>query len=315
MGPKEPPVGRRLAAIFAADVAGYSRLMGQDEPGTLRALMAARATLGRFIAEYSGRLVNTVGDSVLAEFPSVVDAVKCSMAVQARLAETEAEAGEGPHLPFRIAVHVGDVMSRGADIYGDGINVCARLQEIAEPRGICLSSAAYQHVRKVLPIAFDDLGERKLKNIDEPVHVFAIRLTQRAEHLSLQPKPSAAPGALAGPRKAKKHVLSWIAGSGLAALLAIFLLYQFASTSGTTTAQEEPSRPAAAISIAVLPFANLSGDAAQEFFSDGMTEEITAALTRVPSLRVVGRTSAFQFKGQNRDFDAIAVTRGSADPP
>jgi adenylate cyclase len=312
MGPDEARVGRRLAAIFAADVAGYSRLMGQDEAGTMRALSAARASLGRFIPEYGGRLVNTVGDSVLAEFPSAVDAVKCAIAVQARRAEADAEAVEGPRLRFRIAVHVGDVMPSGTDIFGDGINVCARLQEVAEPGGICISGAAYHYVCKTLPVAFGDLGEKTLKNIDVPVRVFAIR-PQGTGHSPPRPKPSATPDLPVPPRQAKTRTLGWIAAGGVA-VLAIFLLYQFAMQPATTTAQPtgveaaraDASSTAGVTSIAVLPLANLSGDVNQEFFSDGMTDEITTALTKIPNLRVVGRTSAFQFKGQNRDVRAIS---------
>jgi adenylate cyclase len=307
---EEPRVGRHLAAIFAADVAGYSQLMGQDEAGTVGALSAARATMGCLIAEHGGRLVNAVGDSVLAEFPSPVDAVKCALAVQERLAEAEA----ADRLPIRIAVHVGDVMPSGADIFGDGINVCARLQEVAEPRGICISGAAYQYVRKALSVAFDDLGERKLKNIDEPVRVFAIRAAERLGHSPAQTKPSAADLTVA-PRQAKMQTPGWIIASGLATALAIFLIYQFAIQPSATTARQQtkaaPSVQASTIAIAVLPFDNLSSDPEQEFFSDGVTEEITAALAKIPDLRVVARSSAFQFKGQKRDLRVVGQALGA----
>src|SRR5215471_3414198 len=260
MGPEEARVGRRLAAIFAADVAGYSRFMGQDEIGTLRALSAARAALDRVIAEHGGRMVNAIGDSVLAEFPSAVDAVECAIDAQERLAKADAHAAEGPRLPFRIAVHVGDIVQSGADIYGDGVNVCARLQEAAEPRGICISGAVYQYVRKALSVAFDDLGDRTLKNIDEPVRVFAVRAARNAPH---QLGHSAAPSQAGG------------------------------------------------MTIAVLPFVNMSGDSSQDFFSDGITEEITSALARVPHLPVIARTSAFQFKGQNQDLRTVGQRLGA----
>jgi adenylate cyclase len=259
---EEPHVGRRLAAIFAADVAGYSRLMGQDEAGTVRALSAARARLGSLIDAHGGRLVNTVGDSALAEFPSAVDAVKCAMAAQEKRVQADGAPAEVPRLSFRIAVHVSDVLPSGTDIYGDGVNVCARLQEIAEPGGICVSGAAYQYVRKVIPVPFDDLGERMLKNIDEPVRVFAIRAADGMGHSPPHPKHTAAPFA------------------------------------------------AGEIAIAVLPFINMSGDASQDFFSDGMTEEITSALAKVPNLQVIARTSAFQFKGKNQDVRAVGQTLG-----
>jgi TolB-like protein/class 3 adenylate cyclase/tetratricopeptide (TPR) repeat protein len=315
MGPEETKGGRRLAAIFAADVAGYSRLMGQDEEGTLRALSAARATLDRVIADHGGRIVNTAGDSVLAEFPSAVAAVKCAMAAQEKLAQAETEATQGVHLLFRIAVHVGDVLPSGTDIYGDGINVCARLQEIAEPGGVCVSGAAYQYVRKVLSVAFDDLGERRLKNIDEPVRAFAIRAPHAAGQSRPRPKSFAAPWSL----QAQPRMLRWIVGGGLAAALVIFLVYQLgmqpgaipARTTGVEAAKTEAVSPATAISLAVLPFVNLSGDPGQEFFSDGMTEEIITALARIPDLRVVARGSASQFKGERRDMRAVGQALGA----
>jgi adenylate cyclase len=173
MGPPEK-VERRLAAIFAADVAGYSRLMEQDEVGTLRALTAHREIMDRLIAEHGGRIANTAGDSVLAEFPSAVDAVQCAVEVQNALAVTNQNVPEECRLHFRIGVHVGDVMLRGSDLLGDSVNIAARLQALAQPGGICISRSAHEYVRQVLSLAFTDLGPQHVKNITDPVRAYAL---------------------------------------------------------------------------------------------------------------------------------------------
>src|SRR3712207_4523337 len=159
-------VERRLAAILAADVAGYARLMSQDEDGTLRALTAHREVMDRLIAEHGGRIANTAGDSVLAEFPSAVDAVQCAVAVQKALADLDADVDPQQALRFRIGIHVGDVMVQGTDLLGDGVNIAARLEALAEPGGVCVSGEVHRHVRKALPLAFTDLGLQQVKNID-----------------------------------------------------------------------------------------------------------------------------------------------------
>jgi adenylate cyclase len=180
-------VERRLAAIFAADVAGYSRLMGQDEVGTLRALTSHREVMDRLIAEHGGRIANTAGDSVLAEFPSAVDAVKCAVKVQESIGEGSARTSDSSPLQFRIGIHVGDVMVRGSDLLGDAINIAARLQALAEPGAMCISGTTHDFVRKTLPLVFDDLGLQTVKNIDEPIRVFVIRLDAQN---SSKPRPS-----------------------------------------------------------------------------------------------------------------------------
>jgi adenylate cyclase len=162
MDRQEHKVVRRLAAIFAADVAGYSRLMAQDEGGTMRTLTAHREVMDRLIAQHRGRIANTAGDSVLAEFPSVVDAVKCAVEVQQALAGANEGVPEDRRMSFRIGVHVGDVMVRGSDLLGDGVNVAARLQALAAPGGVCLSGEAHQYARKALSFAYEDLGHRRL---------------------------------------------------------------------------------------------------------------------------------------------------------
>ena len=185
-------VERRLAAIFAADVAGYSRLMGHDEVGTLRALTAQRDVMDRLISEFGGRIANTAGDSVLAEFPSAVDAVQCAVEVQKALADLNTGGDPEHALRFRIGVHVGDVMVRGGDLLGDGVNIAARLESLAEPGGVCLSGDAQRHVRKALPLTFTDLGLQQVKNIADPVQAYTVHAGPSGSELE-RPQPLSKP--------------------------------------------------------------------------------------------------------------------------
>ncbi len=192
MGPQEHKVERRLVAIFAADVAGYSRLMEQDEVRTLRTLAAHREIMDRLIAEHGGRIANTAGDSVLAEFPSAVDAVQCAVAVQEVLAQNNQDRPDKERVQFRIGIHVGDVMVRGGDLFGDGVNIAARLESLAEQGGLCISDATYGYVRKALPFPFTDLGSQRVKNIEEPVHAYMLGSSAPERSLSTvtsQPNP------------------------------------------------------------------------------------------------------------------------------
>ena len=262
MGPQEHKVERRLAAIFAADVAGYSRLMEQDEVGTLRTLTAHRRIMGRLIAEHGGRIANTAGDSVLAEFPSAVDAVQCAVDVQHALSQANQDLPEEPSLQFRIGVHVGDVMVRNGDLLGDGVNIAARLQSLADPGGICLSEAAYGYVRKSVRLTFNDLGEQHVKNMEETIRAFAIALQSNA---------------LTAPRTTPVSTVSRLS--------------------------EKPS-------IAVLPFANMSGDPEQEYFAVGVVEDITTALSRVKWIFVIARNSSFIYKGKAVDVQTVGRELG-----
>jgi adenylate cyclase len=167
-------VSRRLVAVFAADVEGYSRLMGADEVGTLKGLTERRAILDRLIGEHRGRIANTAGDSVLAEFGSAVDAVQCAVEAQTALAEANSSQAPERRICFRIGIHIGDVMVRAGDLFGDGVNIAARLQSIAKPGGVCVSGATYDQVRKVLPITFVDLGAQQVKNIQEPIRAYQV---------------------------------------------------------------------------------------------------------------------------------------------
>jgi adenylate cyclase len=259
MGPQEHKIERRLAAIFAADVAAYSRLMEQNEVGTLRTLTAYRQIMDRLIAEHGGRIANTAGDSVLAEFPSAVDAVQCAVQVQDALASTDQEKPEEERLQFRIGVHVGDVMVRGGDLLGDGVNIAARLQSLADPGGVCLSEIAYEYVRKAMPLGFTDLGPQKVKNIEEPIRAYALKAASFVPAETGQARP--------------------------------LLL---------------PDKP----SIAVLPFTNMSGDPQQEYFADGMTEEIVTGLARLKWLFVIARNSTFAYKSRTVDVRQVGQDLG-----
>ena len=254
-------VERRLAAVLAADVAGYSRLMGTDEEGTLARLKAVRKTLvDPTIASNRGRIVKTTGDGMLVEFASAVDAARSAVAVQRAMAEQNADAPQDARIEFRIGIHVGDIIFDDNDIFGDGVNIAARLEGIAEPGGVCISDDAYRQIRDRVDVAFEDKGEIALKNIARPVRVFALAGTKQPATKAIEP---AAPLAL-------------------------------------------PDKP----SIAVLPFQNMSGDPEQEYFADGMVEEIITTLSRNKQLFVIARNSSFTFKGRSVDIKQVARDLG-----
>jgi TolB-like protein/class 3 adenylate cyclase len=255
-------VERKLAAILAADVAGYSRLMGEDEEGTLARLKAHRKELiDPQVAEHRGRIVKTTGDGILIEFPSVVDAVRCAIDVQRGMAERGALQPEGARIEFRIGINLGDIIIDGDDIHGDGVNIAARLEGLAEAGGICISQTVLNHTRGKLTFDVEDLAEQALKNISRPVHVYRILTDARQGQ--------------AVPRSRERT-------------LAL------------------PDKP----SIAVLPFQNMSGDPEQDYFADGMVEEITTALSRIRWLFVIARNSSFTYKGQAVDVKQVGRELG-----
>src|SRR6516165_6335873 len=245
-------VQRRLAAILVADVAGYSRLMGSDDEGTLAGLKAGRELIDLKSKEYRGRIVNTPGDSALVEFASAVDAARCAMEIQKEMAERNAVIPEDRRIEFRIGINVGDVIvdDRG-DIYGDGVNIAARVESLAKPGTLCLSDEAYRQIRGKLPIDVSDIGEHQLKNIAQPVRVYSVWLDD-APPLALPDKPS----------------------------------------------------------IAVLPFENLSGDPKQEYFADGVSEDIITELSRFSDLFVIARNSSFKYKGRAVDLRQVGRELG-----
>jgi TolB-like protein/class 3 adenylate cyclase/tetratricopeptide (TPR) repeat protein len=255
---------RRLAAILAADVAGYSRLMGADEEGTLERLkVLRRELLDPKIGEHHGRIVKTTGDGLLVEFASVVDGLRCASEWQRGMVERNAGLPDATRIEFRIGVHQGDIVVEDGDIFGDGVNVAARLEGLAEPGGICVSARVQEDVTGRLDLAFDDIGEQSLKNIARPVRVYRVRLSA-AENMPKSAAVDAAP------------------------LLPL------------------PDKP----SIAVLPFANMSGDPEQEYFVDGVVEEIITALSRIRWLFVIARNSSFTYKGQPVDVKRVGRELG-----
>src|SRR6201988_5282768 len=179
-------ISRKLVAVFAADVEGYSRLMGADEVGTLKGLTERRAILDKLIGEHRGRIANTAGDSVLAEFGSAVEAVQCAVEAQTALAEANSGLAPDHRISFRIGIHIGDVMVRAGDLFGDGVNIAARLQTLAKPGGVCISGATYDQVRKILPLNFTDLGTQTVKNIEEPIWVYEVRPQSEATPSALK---------------------------------------------------------------------------------------------------------------------------------
>jgi adenylate cyclase len=267
---------RRLTAILAADVVGYSRLMGQDEVGTLARLKTCRRELvDPTIEEFHGRIVKLMGDGALVEFASVVDAVHCAATIQRRMAGHDQGAPENQRIQFRLGVNLGDVIVEGDDIYGDGVNVAARLESLAEPGGICVSGTTFDHVVNKADVGFASLGEQRLKNIADPVRVYRVLLD-----------PGDA-GKKAGRSYWPRTRVRILAGTGalLVALLAFVFEWQkpFA-----------PQRP----SVAVLPFANLSGDPSQDYFADGITDAVITDLAKLSGLDVIARNSVFAYKGR-----------------
>jgi TolB-like protein/class 3 adenylate cyclase len=248
---------RKLAAILAADVVGYSRMMGEDEAGAAALVRERRETVQPIIAAYSGRLFKTMGDGMFVEFPSVVAAVECALAMQRQMAVGNEAALEAKRVLYRIGVHLGDVLVEGEDILGDGVNITSRLEGVAEAGGVCISGAAYEHVRGRIEAEFIDLGEKALKNIARPVHVYAVRI----EADGSQRAPHPAPPEFGPPR----------------------------------------------LSIVVLPFANIGGDAEQDYFVDGVTESLTTDLSRIRGSFVIARNTAFTYRG--KAFDVTKIGR------
>jgi TolB-like protein/class 3 adenylate cyclase/Flp pilus assembly protein TadD len=287
---------RRLAAILAADVVGYSRLMGADEEGTHERLKAhLRELVDPKIKEHRGRTVKNTGDGLLAEFASVVDAVRCAVEVQRGMADREPEMPDDQRTRFRIGINLGDVIAEEDDIYGDGVNVAARLEALAEPGGVCVSRVVRDQIRDKLPYPFEDMGEQQVKNIARPVRVYALR----PEAIAELPASSTL---IAVPRRQSS------ARVAIAAAIAAVLVVA-GGTWWTRPATRSPPTPpvAAATSVAqplvaprlssvVLPFANLSNDPDQQYFADGITEDLTTDLSRITGMFVISRNTAFTYK-------------------
>jgi adenylate cyclase len=308
MEPKGPArVERRLAAILAADVAGYSRLIGADEEGTLDRLKALRAeVLDPKITGHHGRIVKTTGDGLLVEFASVVDALRCAAEIQAAMAESNAPLPVDKRIDLRIGINMGDIVVEDGDIFGDGVNVAARLEGLAEPGGICVSARVREDAAGKVELAFRDIGDQQLKNIARPVRAYAV-------------------GAVASPaRHSRRRIVTSRLAAG-AIILAVFGIgaatwwawprlssptttAQAVSTTNLTSASEV--KPAPRLSIVVLPFENLGNDPEQQYFADGITEDLTTDLSRLRNVLVISRNTAFTYKGQRVDAKQIGRELG-----
>ena len=308
---------RRLAAILAADVVGYSRLMGEDEAGTARAVREHREAATPIVRGFGGRLVKTMGDGVLLEFPSVVVAVECAIRMQQQMAERNAGIPEARRILYRIGVNLGDVLIEGEDILGDGVNIAARLESICEPGGICISGSAYDHVRGRIEAEFVDLGEKALKNIARPVRAYALGVADIAGAKVLTP---AAPGA---PTPQKRRFGLAPLAAALAALMVVVAggAWWFLAANRPASVAAKAPAEAARLSIVVLPFANLSGDPGQDYLVDALTDELTTSLARIPGSFVIARNTAMTFKGKpvdakaiGKDFSVRYVLEGSVQP-
>ena len=294
MDPKD--ITRKLRAILSADVQGYSRLMGDDEIATVETITEYRETISSLVTQWKGRVVDSPGDNVLAEFGSVVDAVQCAVEIQNILKAKNVDLPENRRMIFRIGVNLGDVIQEGDRIYGDGVNIAARIESLADGGGICISGTAYDQIKNKLALGYNYFGEHSVKNISEPVRVYKVPME---------------PGDVGKKRVGKSWKKMAIAAAVLlilaGAAAAIWNFYPSPAPTPTevaskkTPSPESPDKPVPLPdkpSIAVLPFANLSGDPEEEYFSDGMAEEIITALSKIPQLFVIARNSSFTYKGK-----------------
>jgi adenylate cyclase len=249
---------RKLTAVFSADVAGYTRLMGEDEGATVKTLEEYKQAMFSLIKQYRGRIIDSPGDNVLAEFSSVVDAVQCAVEIQKELKSRNDTLPENRRMKFRIGINLGDVIEQGERIYGDGVNIAARIEGLAEGGGICISGSTYEQVENKLPLNYEDMGNHKVKNVVRPIHVYKVLedLTSNVRNLNVEPESTVMP------------------------------------------------------SIAVMPFVNLSGDAEQEYFSNGITEEIITSLSKTPKMIVIDPRSSFVYKGKTADLSRIGRELG-----
>jgi adenylate cyclase len=296
---------RKLTAVLSADAVGYSRLMAEDEAATVKTIASYREIMSSLIKQHRGRVVDSPGDNVLAEFSSVVDAVQCAVAVQNEFQTRNAELPENRRMEFRIGINLGDVIDEEDRLYGDGVNIAARLESMADPGGICVSKTAFDQIETKLPLGYEYLGEQPVKNIPKPVGAYRVLM-----------KPDAA-GKVIGEKRflgrfSRKTALAAII---ILAIIAIGLISwniylqqpeKVQSASVEEMAYPLPERP----SIAVLPFDNLSNDPQQEYFSDGLTEEIITALSKVPKIFVIARDSVFTYKGKPVEVKQVAEELG-----
>src|ERR1700729_4340235 len=301
---------RKLAAILVSDVAGYSRLAGADEDRTLARLRTLRSDLiDPIISVHHGRVVKRTGDGGIIEFRSVVDAVRCAVEVQTAMIERNADVPPEKRIEFRIGVHLGDVVEESdGDLMGDGVNIAARLEGIAKPGAICLSEDAYRQVKGRLDLKVSDLGLTQLKNIAEPVRVYALEVGAQAHARVATPSAPAQPSAASVPRRRSVLPLSALA---IALLLAAgAAAWHFVGANRSAPIASTPLAEPAHLSIVVLPFTNLSGDPTKDYFADGITENLTTDLSRLSGSFVIARNTAFTYKGKSVDVKEIGKELG-----
>ncbi|NIS71775.1 MAG: adenylate/guanylate cyclase domain-containing protein [Proteobacteria bacterium] len=300
-------VKRKLSAILSADVEGYSRLMAQDEVATVQTLTAYREAMTSLIQQHRGRVVDSPGDNLLAEFSSVVDAVQCAVSVQKEFQARNAELPEERRMEFRIGINLGDVIEEEDRIYGDGVNIAARLEALADPGGICVSKTAFDHIETKLPLGYEYLGDQTVKNIPKPVGAYRVVMEPRVTVVGKEEekKPSFFRG--------RRAILAGVIAAVVVVIAVVVWRFYLTPTQPTVEPASVdkmvfplPDKP----SIAVLPFTNLSGDPEQEYFSDGITEEIITALSRVPKLFVIARNSTFTYKGKPVKVKQVAEELG-----
>jgi adenylate cyclase len=291
---------RKLTAILSADVVGYSRLMGEDEAATVKTLDIYKGVISSLIKQHRGRVVDSPGDNLLAEFGSVVDAVQCAVSIQKELQTRNADLPENRRMAFRIGINLGDVIEENDRIYGDGVNIAARLEALADPGGICISKTAFDYIENKLPFGYRFIGEQTVKNIAKPIGAYKVLMETRLIDEEEEQKAKA-------PFWKRKAVLSVV----IILILAIvtFLYWKFYPREPSIEPEQVPvvsDSKEAPKTIAVLPFDNLSPDPEQEYFADGIAEELLNSLTRISELEVRGRTSSFYFKNRDEDLGTIS---------
>ena len=298
---------RKLAAILSTDAVGYSRLMGEDEEATLRTLETYKMVIAALIEQHRGRLAGSPGDNILAEFASVVDAVQCAVAMQKEIQARNQELPETRRMQFRIGINLGDVIETADSIYGDGVNIAARLESLAEPGGICISKTAFDHIETKLPLGYEYLGGQTVKNIARPVPAYKVMMESR---VTLKDP------AQAKPKEGAKHRFRFIAlGSVLLVAVGAIMVWWFAfpmagqkleKASRRQMAFPLPDKP----SIAVMPFLNLTGEKNQDFFGDGLSEGLITALSKMPQLFVIAHDSTFRYKGKGAKTKQVSEELG-----
>jgi adenylate cyclase len=295
---------RKLTAILSADAVDYSRLMGENEEATVRTLMAYREVLSTLIQQHNGKVLDSPGDNLLAEFVSVVDAVQCAVAVQKEISSRNNELPENRMMQFRIGINLGDVIQEEDRIYGDGVNIAARLEGLAEPGGICISKTAFDHIESKLPYGYDFIGDQIVKNIAKPVGAYRVLMEPRVT-ISGRPEKEKASGL---------RQIQILAGAAAAVVLAVAVgIWQFYPKSPKVdllSVEKATSPFPAQPSIAELPFSNMTNDPEQEYFCDGVADQIINAIAKIPYITVIARNSSFAYKGKSVNVQQIASDLG-----